>query len=75
MKNFRSSPLRAAVVYRVLDARDRYKRRHLTARAIRTPQGDGDTSFPATTDENVLKMSYNDYYATSNALPYFANVR
>ena len=57
VENFRPRPIRAAVtVYKVRDDRD-------AARAIRTRQGDGETSLPATTEGPVLKMNYNDYYA------------
>ena len=61
---------------RIRQRRNRDKGRHGPTSAIRTWEGDGDTSL-STVQLRAIQMNYDDYYArqVGGALPYFTGAR
>ena len=73
---FRSRPVYTHHASRVRHRRNRDKGRRGSTSAIRTWEGDGDTSF-STAQLWAVQMNYDDYYArqVGGALPYFTGAR
>ena len=73
---FRPRPVHSRAESRIRPRRNRDKGRHGPTSAIRTWQGDGDTSL-STVQLRATQMNYDDYYArqVGGALPYFTGAR
>ena len=74
--SFRPRPVHSHAESRIRQHRNRDKGRHGSTSAIRTREGDGDTSL-STVQLWAIQMNYNDYYArqVGGALPYFTGAR
>ena len=73
---FRPCPVHSRAESRIRQRRNRDKGRHGPTSAIRTWEGDGDTSL-STVQLRAIQMNYDDYYArqVGGALPYFTGAR
>ena len=73
---FRPRPVHSSAESRIRQRRNRDKGRHGPTSAIRTWEGDGDTSL-STVQLRAIQMNYDDYYArqVGGALPYFTGAR